>query len=240
MSQATNSRPPAGPLCRTPLHHWHAARATRFTDSPEWRLPLVYSTVEREVAAARSGVALADLSAFAKISLLGGGVPALAQALAPESPATKPRSVAVLEPHGPVLACRLTDDHLLLLDATTAATALQERLARLPALPQVVQVDASATYAGFLLAGPRLEEMLPRLTALDVAALLPVGACAETAFAGVHALLVRAPEMSVPCVRVYVGWDLAEFAWERLLEEGRRHGLAPLGLEALNALVAAP
>jgi heterotetrameric sarcosine oxidase gamma subunit len=227
----------ASPLCHTPLHHWHAARAARFTDSPEWRLPLVYSSVEAEVTVARSGLALADLSAFAKISLLGGGVPALAGALAPNSPATKPRGVAVLEAHGPVLACRLTHDHLLLLDAATAATGLQERLARLPPQSQVVQVDASPTYAGFLLAGPRVEEMLSGLTALDLGASLPVGACAETAVVGVHGLLVRAPELSVPSVRVYVGWDLAEYVWERLLDEGRRHGLTPLGLEALNALV---
>jgi heterotetrameric sarcosine oxidase gamma subunit len=230
MSQAT-------PLCRTPLHHWHAARASRFTDTPEWHLPLVYSGIEAEAAAARSGLGLADLSAFAKISLLGSGVPALAQALVPNSAATKPRGVTVLEPHGPVLACRLTDDHLLLLDAATAATSLQERLARLPALAQVVQVDASPTYAGFLLAGPRALEMLSGLTALDLGAALPVGACAETSVAGVHGLLVRAPEMTVPSVRLYVGWDLAEYVWERLLDEGRRHGLTPLGLEALNALV---
>jgi glycine cleavage system aminomethyltransferase T len=178
------------PLYRTPLHHWHAARATRFTDSREGRLPLLYSTVEREVAAARSGVALADLSAFAKISLLGSGVPALAEALASASPIT-----------------------------------------------QVVRVDASTTYAGFLLAGPRLEDMLPCLTALDLTASLTPGVCAETALAGVHTLLVRAPELSVPCLRIYVGWDLAEFVWERLLDAGRHHGLTLLGLEALNALL---
>jgi heterotetrameric sarcosine oxidase gamma subunit len=219
------------------MHHWHAARASRFTDSPEWRLPLVYSSPEAEVAAARSGLGLADLSAFAKISLLGSGVPTLAQALAPNGAITKPRGVTVLEGHGPVLACRLTDDHLMLLDTATAATALRERLARLPAPAQAVQVDASPTYAGFLLAGPRALETLSGLTALDLGASLPVGACAETSVAGVHGLLVRAPEMSVPSVRVYVGWDLAEYVWERLLDEGRRHGLTPLGLESLNALV---
>jgi sarcosine oxidase subunit alpha len=225
------------PLCRTPLHHWHAARAARFTDTPEWRLPLAYSTTEREVAAARSGLALADLSAFAKISLLGSGVPALAQALAPDSPVTQSRGVSVLEPHGPVLACRLTADHLLLLDAATSATALQERLSRLPPLPQVVQVDASTTYAGFLLAGPRIEALLPALTALDLAASLPSGTCAETALAGAGALLVRAPELSIPSVRIYISWDLAEFVWERLLDAGSPHGLTLLGLEALNALL---
>jgi heterotetrameric sarcosine oxidase gamma subunit len=227
----------AAPLCRTPLHHWHAARASRFTDSPEWRLPLAYAGAANEVAAARAGLGVADLSAFAKISLLGSGVPAVAQALAPDGAIARPRGVTVLEAHGPTLACRLTSDHLLLLDAATDATALRERLARVPASSQVVQVDASSTYAGFLLAGPRVEALLSGLTALDLNTALPVGACAETAVAGVHGLLVRALEMAVPSVRLYVGWDLAEYVWERLLDEGRRHGLTPLGLEALNALV---
>jgi sarcosine oxidase subunit alpha len=224
------------PVARTPLHHWHAARGARFADSDGWQVPLAYVSAEREVAAAREALALADLSGFAKLSLQGQGVPALAQALVGDGPAAKPLGVAPLVAEDRVLACRLTADHLLLLAATTTAAPLEERLAQLPPGPPVVQSAVTSAYAGFGLVGPCLDDLLGRVTALDVAAALPVNACAETGLAGVHALLVRAPELSVPAVRVYVSWDLAEYVWDRLLDAGRDWGITPLGLEGFRAL----
>jgi sarcosine oxidase gamma subunit len=88
--------------------------------------------------------------------------------------------------------------------------------------------------------GPRLEEVLRRLTQLDIRpAALPEGSCAETALAGVEALLVRPAGLALPSVRVYVAWDLGEYVWERLLDAGRGGLMAPVGLEVL-ALIGAP
>src|SRR3989442_11403341 len=112
------------PLARTPLHHWHSAHNARFIDSDGWRLPAVYSTVEKETAAARAGLGLADISAFAKSSLVGRNVPALTQTLIGDSPASRLRDVIQFTSDGPVLACRLTEDQLLLLAATTDAAPL--------------------------------------------------------------------------------------------------------------------
>src|ERR1700688_672862 len=137
------------PLARTPLHHWHATHNARFLDSDGWRLPAVYSTVEKEIAAARAGLGLADISAFAKISLLGRNVPALAQALLGDSPAGRLRGVTRFALAGPLLACRLTEDHLLLLAATTDAAPLATRLASLPETRTVIQHDVTTALAGF-------------------------------------------------------------------------------------------
>jgi len=222
---------------RIALHHWHAEHGARFADSDGWQVPAVYSTVEREMKASREGVALADISAFAKFSLLGKGVPELALALGGDSPASEPRGVATLAAGDLALACRLTDDHLFLLASTTSPAVLDERLAYLPADSSVVRWDATSAHAGFCLVGPRGDEVLRGLTALDITpSQLPPGSCAETGLAGVHALLVRPAGQAPPSVRVYVSWDLAEYVWERLLAAGRRRGIIPLGLEALRAL----
>jgi sarcosine oxidase subunit alpha len=133
----------------------------------------------------------------------------------------------------PALACRLTEDHLLLLSLSPAVL-------RQPPDPQgqpVVTTDVTSAYAGFALVGPNLEALLRRLTHLDVRpAALPVNSCAETSLAGVEAVLVPTPELTLPALRVYVPWDLAEFVWERVLEAGRDLAITPLGLEGFRLL----
>jgi glycine cleavage system aminomethyltransferase T len=225
------------PRHRIPLHHWHAGRGARFTDQGGWHLPAVYSTTERETAAARTGLALADISAFAKLGLLGPGVPALAHALTGDGRAAKPRAVAALDAGGRLLACRLTDDQLLLLASTTDPGVFDRRLADLPADPTVVRSEETSAQAGFCLVGFSIEKLLRRLTSLDVApGALPPGSCAETGLAGVPALLVRPPESEPPSLRVHVGWDVAEYVWERVLDAGRSQEIMPVGLEALRSL----
>jgi glycine cleavage system aminomethyltransferase T len=219
---------------RTPLHHWHQAHGARFSESAGWHLPAAYTGVQAEVAAARSGLGLADLSAFAKLSLLGSGVPVWWRSLVSEGSAARPLAVAAL-PDGLGLACRLTADHLLLLGASPAVTALEKRLASLAAESSVIRSDVTCAWAAFGLVGPHIEEVLVRLISLPMA-VLPPGACAETALAGVHALLVRPPDGNRGEVRILVAWDLAEYVWSCLLDAGRGRGIVPVGLEALRAL----
>jgi glycine cleavage system aminomethyltransferase T len=226
------------PEARTPLHNWHSGRGARFRSSDGWQIPAAYQAAEAEVAAARSGVALADLSAFAKTSLLGRGVPALTRELLGESVASQPQGVAKLAANASVLACRLTVDHLLLLASTTRAV-LPDRLGSLTGGAAVTHHDVTCAYAGFGLIGPHSEMILRRLTELDVEAAGPLsGWCAETSLAAVHALLVRCPGMTLPATRIYVAWDVGEYLWEVLLQAGRPFGIAPLGLDGWRSLMA--
>ena len=87
-----------------------------------------------------------------------------------------------------------------------------------------------------MLLGPRVEDLLRRLTHIDVRpAAFPDNSCLETSLAGVEALLVR----TRGAMRLLVPWDLGEFAWERLLEAGHDLAIGPLGLDALHSLTAA-
>jgi heterotetrameric sarcosine oxidase gamma subunit len=220
------------PVARTPLHHWHAAHGARFRERDGWQVVAAYADAESEAAAARTGLGLADISASVKVSLRGVGVPYLVQSLLPDSAAQRPLGVATL-PGEPALACRLTDDHLLLLASPPAALTLRA----VPDAPSTVRTDVTSAYAGFELVGPRLEEALRRLTHLDTRlASFPVNSCAETALAGVEALLVRSAERSLPSLRIYVAWDLGEYVWERLLEAGHDGPILPVGLDALAIL----
>jgi 4-methylaminobutanoate oxidase (formaldehyde-forming) len=131
----------------------------------------------------------------------------------------------------------LTHEHLLLLGSTVNSTKLEERLANLVRDHSVVQCDMTSGYAGLYLIGPNAEAVLRKLTSVDVSAsALPVGSCAETSLAGVHALLVPTLEDSLPAVRVYVAWDVGEYVWDQLFRLGRDFGITPVGLESIARL----
>jgi sarcosine oxidase subunit alpha len=229
---------PTMPLSRTPLHHWHAGHGARLAESDGWQVPRAYAGPERETGAARTGLAVADISAFPKVSLRGSAAADAAGHLLGDGHGTPPGSAARLHHGAPGLACRLTADHLLLLASTTAPAPLTDALAHLGHGPGLLESDVTSALAGFWLIGPRLEEVLRRLTSLGPAALAAPGSCAETGLAGVQALLVRSPELDVRSVRVYVSWELGEYVWEALLDAGRGWGIVPLGMEALAALQA--
>ncbi len=164
------------PVARTPLHFWHAAHGARFIDRDGWQAVAGYTSLEREVEAARNGLAVADISAFSTADLWEGQL-------------------------------------------------LEEK-------------NALRAQAGFWIVGPRWEEFLRRLTHLDVhPRSFPVNTSIETAVAGVEAMLVRSEVLSVPAVRVHVGWDIAEYVWERMLEAGHELGITPVGKEALSRLL---
>jgi sarcosine oxidase subunit alpha len=206
------------PTARTPLYDWHTRHGARLTLEHGWQVPAAYTAAEREAEAARNGVAVADVSAFRKWSLRGKHLPA-----------GNPLSVSV---QSGVLACRLTPDHLLLLSLAMTDNAQCPDVSAQAA----VTTDVTSAHAGFLFVGPRVEELLHRLTALDVRlAAFPVCTCAETNVAGVEALLVRTPELAF---RVYVPWDAGEYVWERIMEAGRELAITPLGMEGLRLLAA--
>jgi heterotetrameric sarcosine oxidase gamma subunit len=230
----------AAPLRHTPLYHWHRAHGARFADRDGWQVAESYAGVEPELATARTGGGLCDVSAFAKVRVIGPGVVGMVRDLLGDGPAGKPLGVAQFTAGDSVLACRLTMDHLLLLAATTSPAGLEQRLASISTQEGVVRTDATCALASFCLVGPATDEVLCRVTPLDVRpGALPVGSCAETSLAGVQALLVRPPGLTVAAVHVYLAWDLGEYVWERLLEAGRELGLAPLGLAGLQRLVSA-
>jgi sarcosine oxidase subunit alpha len=210
----------------------------RFSNRDGWQVPEYYTSVESEVDAVRVGVGLCDVSAFVKMSIFGSGVRALSRELLGDSAAARPLTVAWFMASSPVLACRLTDDHMLLLASTTSATGLDEHLRARQMNEPLVRNDATTALAGISLIGPATEEVLGRITPLNVKPeALPPGSCAETSLAGVQALLVRPPNRAMPAVHVYIAWDLGEYVWERLLNAGRGRRLTPLGVAGLRQLV---
>jgi glycine cleavage system aminomethyltransferase T len=102
-------------------------------------------------------------------------------------------------------------------------------------------VEPLVIEAAFWLLGPRLDELLRRLAAIDLRPvfLFPNSRLA-TAFAGVEAFLLSPAGLSLPSLQVHVSWDLGEYVWERILDAGTDLRIVPLGLEALALLGVRP
>jgi len=230
--------PNSGHAIRNPLHNWHLEHGAHFVDRTGRRLLAHYGNVQSEVAAIATGIGLADISSCSKLRLDGPGVGRFASQLAPDGALTKPGDVATLDCNGPAIACRLTDRTLFLTTSEANPTLLAERFS---SLPETVATDLTMAMAGFILVGPRCEDLLGRVTALDLStASVPPGRCSETSVAGVHALLVRPPRSTIIETRVYVPPDVAEYLWDKLLHAGRDFGITAVGLESLGQIRVTP
>ncbi len=230
-----NSPSSIPPSARTPLSHWHEQIGARIGERDGWQVAEVFTGVDQEVAAARKNLAIADISAFAKVNLLGAGVADLTRTLAGNSRAEQPRGVAALPADPSLLACRLKQDQLLVMALTTDRSGVDGLIGPGPG-ESVIQHDMTSAYAAIWLIGPNSDLALRQMTHHDVAS-MPVGSCAETGLAAVPAILIRPPKLSVPSVQVLVPWDVAEYVWETFVDSSRKRNIAPLGMEALDALL---
>jgi len=222
------------PAIRTPLQNWHMEHGAHLLARFGWQLPAHYGSLQSELAAARDGIGLADISACAKLRLDGQGVRGFASKFVPAGSLSKPGEVANVDCNGPALASCLTERTLFLTASETAPTSLLERF---KSLPETVATDLTMALAAFILVGPRSEALLRRLTALDLSIVsLPAGKCAETSIAGVHALLVRPPRSTLIETQLFVSADLAEYVWETLLHNGGEFGIVPLGFQGLDTI----
>jgi glycine cleavage system aminomethyltransferase T len=225
------------PLAYTPLYHWHALHGAQLVQRHGWQVAATYSDIEGEISHGRLGLCIVDISSFAKLSLFGQGLSGLVETFMGNLGLAKSRSVARLAGNTPGLACRLTRERLLLLSWTMRTGGATDLLANWRNLEPLVTDDVTSSYAGICLLGVSADRLLRRLTSLDLAAALPPASCAETSVAGVQALLIRPPLADVPVLCLYMAWDLAEYAWETLLEAGRREGVRALGLDAWQHLI---
>jgi sarcosine oxidase subunit alpha len=233
---ATNPTITIPPSARTPLAHWHAQHGARFDELNSWQVPVAFSSEDAETNAARTGLAIADISFVAKTMLRGPAVSEFATALTGSSQTTNSGRAVLLKADPSVLVCHLQADQLLLLAGPSSKIRLDQLLSKAGKTPSVIQIDITSAYAAFWLFGPNVNDALRRVTHHDVAA-MPPGSCAATGLAGVPAILVRPPIPVIPSMRVLVGWDVAEYVWEELFRAGQAWSISPLGMDGLDLLL---
>ena len=219
----------------SPLHRRHISLGAQMTGEKGWQRPACYTSAQEESAAVRASLGLCDITPVGKLLLQGADIEASVQASLPG--VEIPASGGVTRHEDGHLFCLLAADQLLLL---TPPNATDDMLATMATTQQdscTHLVDMTSGLTGLCLVGPHSQDVLSKLTDLDLA--LPAifhMTCAQTSLSGVQAILVRADFGDVPCYRIFVSRDLGEFAWDVLTEAGSSEGLTPFGVDALRLL----
>jgi glycine cleavage system aminomethyltransferase T len=188
-------------------------RGAVFVEEAGWELPASYGDDAAERAVIRDRVALADVTARAKVDVRGrvpGTLPLPEDAL----PARISPSWTVV--FGP------PDAEASMIDAIGAETG-----------SDVSVTDVTHGYAGFALLGPDVPRVFERATAWDPSTLAPGGAAAAPVVE-VPALIVRR-DLSVPAFEVFLDVGYARYAWEELSRVVGALGGQPVGWQALRA-----
>ncbi|HEV2013101.1 MAG TPA: hypothetical protein VGR77_04360 [Candidatus Dormibacteraeota bacterium] len=211
---ATLSRP--APVMRSSISDHHQQRGAQLTVEDGWEVPRLYQDVERERAAIREGLAIADITARGKIDVRGSVDSALA---------------SLPQTRGAALA-RISRNWALVFTppaGLAGALTLIESLAN----RETMVTDATSIYAGIVLLGPRVPDLLSRLITADASRLFP-GDCLATQLLRLPAILLRR-ELPVMAVETYVPSEFARYAWEAIFEAARPLAPEAAGLDALRA-----
>jgi glycine cleavage system aminomethyltransferase T len=203
---------------RTEIRRSPAARlASRsgavFVEEAGWEIPASYGDDAAERAAIRDRVAIADVTARAKVDLRGR---------LPE---------ALPLPSATVVA-RISKEWALVLGEPDAEAAVVRAIEPAIGLGAMV-TDVTHLFAGFALAGPELPSVLERTTSWDPSTLAP-GEATGAPIVDVRALIVRR-DLPVPVLEVYVATEYARYVSESLSGVVAGLGGAPVGWQALRA-----
>jgi glycine cleavage system aminomethyltransferase T len=198
---------------RSPAARLSSRNGAVFVEEAGWEIPASYGNDEGERAAIRERVAIADITARAKIDLRG------------ELPETLPVPQDAIE-------ARISRDWTVVLGAPDTEAALLRTLEPL-AGPRTMLTDVTHLFAGMALVGPSLPELIERATSWDLSTLAP-GEATGAPIAEVRGLLVRR-DLSVPVLEVYVATELGRYVWEALATMVVELGGSPVGWQALRA-----
>jgi len=206
------------------LYRAHQGLGARWVEDGEWRLVEAFADPDVEAEKVRQGVGLQDVSAIGKLDLKGREVE---------------RVLDGFGSHAQLSVLRLRPDHYLILTPPGRQGSVAE--AMLQTLSQAVGcahlTDVTSALSAFALVGPRAGEVLARLTSLDLRPqAFSDGACAQTAVAKVHSILIRQDWGRLPAYCLLLGRDAAEYVWEAIRRAGEGFGLVPFGLAAARLL----
>jgi glycine cleavage system aminomethyltransferase T len=222
----------------TALYHEHVALRARLVESDGWLVPRSYEDPAAEQEALRNAAGLTDISARGKIALKGAALDAVLSAAFPGTSVPGIGRSTRPAPAETLVCYRLTAEHAVVITPPGFAAERVHALRALAAAqPCTHVVDMTGALCALRLVGPHAPGVLERLASFDTDPdrfdddTIAVGALAR-----VHAMIGRHDTAGLPGYDLYVDRDLGAYLWQALLAEGAPLGLAPVGLDAEDAL----
>ncbi len=227
---------------RTPLYHSHLELNARMVDFAGWEMPVQYAGALKEHLAVRTAAGLFDVSHMGQIEIRGSDALEFTQHMTCNDASRledgQAQYSALLYPEGTfvddVVIYRIHARYLLL--CVNASNREKDAQWLLEHRHGDVEIrDASDEYAQLALQGPRSQEILQRLTRLELDTLhyyrFTLGRVADA-----DCLVSRTGYTGEDGFELYLSPPGAAKVWDALLDAGKSEGIQPAGLAARNTL----
>jgi methylglutamate dehydrogenase subunit C len=220
------------PALRSPIEWVHRGAGAHFGERAGWRVVTGYGDRDREAAACRSSVGVADLSFLGKIELRGEGgvVSSIVSELA---------GGAALEPgvaslHDEIWWCPVSAEHVLALTPPEATARVVEDLEAASAAVRFASVhELTAALGSNAVVGPLARETFARATALDLRPQrFPERGFAPVSVARTPGMVLR--EGGDRFLHLF-GAGFADYIWTVFVDAAKSLGGRAVGLVALPA-----
>lgn len=229
-------------LKRTPLYSLHQALGARMIEFAGWEMPLQYDGILAEHQAVRIRAGLFDLSHMGEVEVSGSQAGAVCQELLVTDVTclqeTQAQYSLLCYPNGGivddvVLYRRGEQSYFFCVNAANTEKDFCWMQEQNRGRAEIV--DRSLEYVLLALQGPRAEDVLQKLTPLDLSSLKRFWS-AETEVAGVRALVARTGYTGENGFEIFLLAERGAEVWSTCLKHGRQEGLVPVGLGARDTL----
>ncbi len=227
---------------KTPFHDFHVAAGARMVDFAGYRMPVQYRGITAEHLAVRNNVGMFDLSHMGEFEVSGRDAEDFLQRtttnnVAALNGAGKIQYSCMTTPSGGIvddlLVYRLNAGYLLVVNAVNLRKDFQWLQSHL--FGQTQLTDRSAQTGLLAIQGPNAQKVLAEVTDYDLGT-MPYYGSAEARVAGVDLLFSRTGYTGEDGFELYIPQEVCPSLWRALIDAGRRHDMALVGLGARDTL----
>jgi len=222
---------------RSPIYRILMECGARFDEVNEAAIAVVVDEARDPQVATQMGIA--DLTPLPRTGFKGRDTPQWLTSQGVSIPETPNRA---RRQHGDgTLVARLSNDEHVFLSALDSGSTLIDKLDsawKIDPERMCFSMPRSETHAWFALSGQCTPEMLSKVCGIDARlAKFPDGSIAQTSIARINGILIRNDFNSTPAFYVLADSASADFLWPCLLDAMQEFEGAPVGLNALRALL---
>lgn len=230
-------------LKKTPLYDVYPAYKGKIIDFGGWALPVQYSSILEEHEAVRTRAGLFDVSHMGEIEVKGPDALANIQKWITNDASKLANGQALYSPmcheHGGtvddlLVYKRADNDYLLVVNAANIEKDYEHVTSY--SFGDVSVTNRSADMAQLALQGPLAEQVLQRLTDVDLATIKYYWFLEDVDVAGVNCLISRTGYTGEDGFELYCAADDVATLWKAILAEGQADGVLPIGLGARDTL----
>jgi glycine cleavage system T protein (aminomethyltransferase) len=227
----------------TKFHDRHKALGAKMIEFFGWEMPVEYRGIIEEHLAVRNRAGLFDVSHMGEIIVEGRDAMAFVQHLTPNDASrlriNQAQYTALTTPQGTfiddmLVYCLAPGRYLLVVNAANADKDFAWVEGHRPGFSVAVE-NASDRYSQLALQGPAAEKILQPLTDIPLAQLKSFSAAAGKV-AGIEALVSRTGYTGEDGFEVYTTSPEPRGLWDGIMDQGKDHGILPIGLGARDTL----